>query len=80
MIQVFMLIVIIGLGTDRKEIEEKMYFRSVEQCNEVARHVAKHKRFLYSLSSKKSSATATFTAISTNIIKYIIGFIDSLIY
>ena len=41
MIQVFMLIVIIGLGTDRKEIEEKMYFRSVEQCNEVARHVAK---------------------------------------
>ena len=38
MVQVFMLIVIIGIGPERKEIEEKMYFRSIELCNEVASH------------------------------------------
>ena len=41
MIQVFMLIVIIGIGAERKEVEEKMYFHSITMCNEVASHVAK---------------------------------------
>jgi len=41
MVQVFMLVLMIGIGEDRYEVEEKMYFRSIELCNEVARHVAK---------------------------------------
>lgn len=41
MIQVFMLVLYIGIGNDRQLVEEKMYFDSITQCNATAQEVAK---------------------------------------
>lgn len=36
-----MLVLFIGLGDDRVEVEEKLYFYSVEYCNSVAEELSK---------------------------------------
>jgi len=41
MIQVFMLILFIGIGADRKKVEETLYFDSVVQCNATAQELSK---------------------------------------
>jgi len=41
MVQVFMLVLMIGIGSDRYEVEEKMYFKSVEMCNATAKSLTK---------------------------------------
>tara|TARA_R110002072_G_scaffold190104_2_gene347118 strand:+ start:473 stop:694 length:222 start_codon:yes stop_codon:yes gene_type:complete len=41
MIQVFMLVLIMGIGEDRKPIDETLYFRSIEVCNATAKELAK---------------------------------------
>jgi len=41
MIQVFALVLYIGVGDDRQKIEETLYFDSVLQCNAKAQEVAK---------------------------------------
>jgi len=41
MIQVFMLVLIMGIGEDRKPIEETLYFKSVITCNLTAKELSK---------------------------------------
>jgi len=41
MVQVFMLILIIGIGADRKQVEETLYFRSITTCNATAQALVK---------------------------------------
>lgn len=41
MIQVFALMLFIGIGENRIEVEEKLYFYSVEYCNSTAEELSK---------------------------------------
>ena len=41
MIQVFALVLYIGIGDDRQKVEETLYFDNVLQCNATAQEVAK---------------------------------------
>ena len=41
MIQVFALILYIGIGEERKQVEEVLYFDTVTYCNDVAEEVVK---------------------------------------
>ena len=41
MIQVFALVLYIGVGDDRQKIEETLYFDTVTYCNDVAKEVVK---------------------------------------
>jgi len=41
MIQVFALVLYIGVGDDRQKVEETLYFDSISQCNATAQEVAK---------------------------------------
>lgn len=41
MIQVFMLVLIMGIGEDRKEVGETLYFRSIQVCNATAFELTK---------------------------------------
>ena len=41
MVQVFMLVLFIGIGESRYQVEESLYFDSVVQCNATAQELSK---------------------------------------
>jgi len=51
--QVFVLMLFIGIGESRIEVEEKLYFNSVEHCNVIAKELSKR----YGHWSAKDEAT-----------------------